>query len=115
MKSNKEMDRRNMDKKVKDRNYAQLIKYLRENEIVTKKNEFRAILFAMNGMTIYFETKAQAIKRSSDNFEVTQKFIKEHLDEMGIQSERLMENKKQFGKTQGLAIGLLKSKMATAD
>lgn len=89
--------------------------YLRKNNLSLNKKECRAILFAINGMTIYYQTKPQAIDKASQTFHVTKKFIKKHLDELGIVSQRAIQAKKDFGRAQGVAMGLLKRKMAEED
>ena len=81
------------DEQVKDANFAQLTQYLRKNRVVVEKKVFRAILFAVNGMTIYMQTKSEAIRMASKYCNVTQKSIKEHIDRMGIVSERALKQK----------------------
>ena len=50
------------------------------------------MLYAMNGMTDYRKTKNQAIKEASDKFDVTQVFIRDYIDKLGIISTRYKEN-----------------------
>ncbi|WP_242300040.1 hypothetical protein [Bacillus cereus group sp. BfR-BA-01448] len=104
------------DEQVKDANFVQLTQYLRKNGVVVEKQVFRAILFAVNGMTIYMQTKSGAIRTASKYCNVTQKSIKEHIDRMGIVSERALKIKSNFGKTtakaEAISINLLEKRLA---
>lgn len=78
--------------KLADSNYDRLNAYLQENDLSLDKDLYKAILFAMNGMSNYYQTKTAAIKKASNQHGVTQKAIKEHIDAMGIISERASQN-----------------------
>lgn len=73
-------------------NYDYLVEYLRYEDTFLENKEFRAVLYAMNGMTDYRRTKKQAIKEASNKFKVTQVFIREYIDKLGIVSTRYKEN-----------------------
>jgi len=73
-------------------NYTRLNTYLQENNLFVERDVYKAVLFAMNGMTTYHQTKASAIKKASQQHSVTQKSIKEHIDAMGIISERASQS-----------------------
>ncbi|CAG9615137.1 hypothetical protein BACCIP111899_04373 [Bacillus rhizoplanae] len=81
-----------------------------------EKEEFRAILFAVNGMTIYMQTKLEAIRKASKYCNVTQKSIKEHIDKMGVVSERALKTKSSYGKTmaraEAISINQLEKRLA---
>lgn len=100
--------KKGVDEQVRESNFVQLKKYLSDNGISIGIQEFRAILFTMNGMSLYFQTKSGAIKKASDQFNIPQKMIRNHIDEMGIVSERFSKNKKQFSNKIGreTAIGI---------
>ncbi|MEX3914402.1 hypothetical protein AB4672_21755 [Bacillus paralicheniformis] len=97
-----ENEKKSIDDQVKESNFVQLKSYLDDSGVFLGSALFRAILFAMNGMTIYNQTKAQAIKKASTYHNVTQKSIKEHIDAMGIVSQRAMDAAKQYKKEYGL-------------
>ncbi|HDR7623658.1 TPA: hypothetical protein QCX73_003315 [Bacillus mycoides] len=104
------------EEQVKDANFVQLNQYLRKNGVVVEKEEFRAILFAMNGMTIYMQTKSEAIRQASKYCNVTQKSIKEHIDKMGVVSERALKMKNSYGKAmakaEAISINQLEKRLA---
>jgi len=81
-------------KQIGDSNYTQLTSYLKDKNVHVDRVLFKAILFAMNGMTTYYQTKQSAIKKASERFDVTQASVKKHIDAMGILSERASQNGK---------------------
>ncbi|PGN45101.1 hypothetical protein [Bacillus thuringiensis] len=104
------------DEQVKDANFVQVTQYLKKNGVIVEKQVLRAILFAVNGMTIYMQTKSSAIRTASKYFNVTQKSIKEHIDRMGIVSERALKTKSNFAKTtakaEAISINQLEKRLA---
>ena len=99
------------DQQMRDANYEQLILFLNEREERAGSQLFKAVLYAMDGMTIFYQTKGQAIKRASSKFNLTQKSIKSYIDEMGIVSQRAVESQGGFGRERFRQAGQLNSRL----
>lgn len=69
-------------KKEKERDYNWLMKKLKSKNMFIEKDLFRACLYVIQSCDIYGKPKSKALKISSKKFEVTQKSIKETLDEI---------------------------------
>jgi len=91
-----------INEQVREANFVQLTKYLKDNKLSISKDEFKAVLFAMNGMTVYDMTKMNAINKASEKFSVTKKFVKDMIAKLNIVSDRYLKNKKEFGRTQAI-------------
>jgi hypothetical protein len=104
---------------VKEANFVQLNSYLRENGLHLEHDEYRATLYTMNGMTIYYQTKSGAIKKASQLFNVTQTSIKKHIEAMNIISERASKNgssyKREFGRQSAIANSQFKRRLERED
>lgn len=108
-----------VDEQVKEANFVQLNTYLKENDLHLERDEYKATLFAMNGMAIYYQTKSGAIKKASQLFNVTQKSIKQHIDDMNIISERASKNggayRKEIGRQSSIANSEFKRRLERED
>ncbi len=82
-----------------DDNYRRLVSHLRSEDLHIGRNHFKAVLHAMNGMTLYNQTKQEAIKASSQKYGVTQVSVKKMIDQMHFQSKRGIENKEAIKRT----------------
>lgn len=77
----------------KDANFNFLKEFLKHREEIISKDLFKAILRAMNGMTVYHQTKDAAIKNSAAQYNVTQVDVKKIIDSMHIVSSRAIQQK----------------------
>lgn len=78
-------------------NFEELKKFLNNHEMYLKKEEFRAILYAMNLMTHFGYGKAGAINKMKNKYpKVTKKLANETLRDMQFKSEVKKEYNKQF-------------------
>jgi hypothetical protein len=93
---------------LRNNNYNNLIEFLNKKGKRTKGDEFKAILNVINGMTVGYKTKSEAIKEASGTFNIKQKFLKDIIKDMGIQSTRNIQIKKQFGQMVAIETKLLK-------
>ncbi|WP_280771393.1 hypothetical protein [Salipaludibacillus daqingensis] len=87
---------RNIIDQAREANFLELKTFLKNNHLHLPRREFSAVLYAINGMTIYDLRKQDAIKRSSAKYQVTQVSIKKILDKMGIKSNRARKAQKEF-------------------
>lgn len=85
-------------------NFYQLKNFLNEKGQFISSDEFKAVLHAMNLMTVYYKKKAESIKASSKKHKVSQKFIKGIIDEIGFIGVRYEQVKKDFGKYNGIGM-----------
>lgn len=78
-------------------NYSLLFNYLKEHSLYLGADRFKAVLSAMNGMTLYGKTKEKAIKDASQRFGVPQTVIRNLVSKIGIRSSRELASKKMYG------------------
>ncbi|MCE7794042.1 hypothetical protein K8O68_16765 [Salipaludibacillus sp. CUR1] len=87
---------RNSIEQAREANFTKLKTYLKENGTRLSRKEFAAVLFAINGMTIYNSRKKDAIGKASDKYGIPKSFIKKFIDSMGIKSKRARQAQKEF-------------------
>lgn len=92
------------DEEKRNENFRLLKEYLsNKNKKDISGDLFKAILSAVNGMTVFNRTKSYAIKNAAERYNVTQTSVKTIIDDMGIVSTRALEQKNHIGKEYGLS------------
>ncbi|MGN1400523.1 MAG: hypothetical protein ACI4XL_03395 [Bacillus sp. (in: firmicutes)] len=94
-----------------NQNYARLIEYAREKEIHLGKNDFKAVLYAMNGMSIYNRTKQEAVRKAAIKYGVTQASVREHIKGMNFHGEREWRNRREVKKPLRMETDILKKRL----
>ncbi|MDM5351940.1 DUF5348 domain-containing protein [Lysinibacillus sphaericus] len=79
-------------------NYEKLVKYLKNNKMRLENNEFKAVLLALNLITLYNLSKKLTVKYVSIKNEVTQKFLQDLISKMAVVSKQEVETRKEQAK-----------------
>lgn len=104
---------RKIIEQAREANFIELKQFLKRKESGLSRKEFAAVLYAINGMTVYDIRKKDAIRLASEKYGVPQKLIKALIGEMGIKSSRARKAQKEFGYYN--AVGLSRHRKKTED